>query len=327
MQDIIPSNHTQRGQIRPTRRSDSFEARTAGRVLYERDTKVITDVIVGNTITETIVEEIEKISYSEPGVVNQRIERLSAEAKNQALQRALVAANKSLRKERRKTYDLKRFGLVFIAVVFVLVTGYVSIDTWMTNNKVKAETAAGPLSAASEGGVTVSPDQEGKDEKAPSSATLSSYAVAPTLPRALYIDKIGVAARVLPMSVNSLGAIQAPLNIYDAGWYTGSVKPGEIGAVFIDGHASGPTREGLLANLDQLVEGDELQIEKGDGAKLTYKVVHTEIVPLDGLDMKKVLLPYGNTLKGLNLMTCTGTWVESKKTFDHRVIVYTEQIN
>jgi len=327
MQDIIPNNRIPRGQIRSTRRRDSFATRTAGRVVYERDTKVITDVIVGNTITETIVEEIETISYAEPGVVNQRIERLSAEAKNQALQRALLAANKSLRKERRKTYDLKRFGLVFIAVVFVLVTGYVSIDTWMTNNKVKAETAAGPLSVASEGGVVVSPDQEGKDEKAPSSATLSNYAVAPTLPRALYIDKIGVAARVLPMSVNSLGAIQAPLNIYDAGWYTGSVKPGEIGAVFIDGHASGPTREGLLANLDQLAEGDELQIEKGDGAKLTYKVVHTEIVPLDGLDMKKVLLPYGNTLKGLNLMTCTGTWVESKKTFDHRVIVYTEQIN
>lgn len=324
MQDITPNNRAPRGQIRPTSRPASFDARAASRVMYERQTRTITDVVVGNTVTETIVDEIETVTYDEPPLKIESIESLSPEAKARALQKALLIANKSLRAERRKSRDLKRSGLVLLAAIFVLVTGYVSIDTWMTNNKVKAGTSVVETSAVAGSGWT--PEQEGQDEKAPSTDSLSNYAVSPSLPRALYIDKLGVASRILPMGVNNLGAIQAPVNIYDAGWYTGSVKPGDIGAVFIDGHASGPTREGLFGDLDELAVGDELQVEKGDGTKLTYRVVHTEIVPLEGLDMKKVLLPHGNTLRGLNIMTCTGDWVESKKTFDHRVLVYTEQI-
>jgi len=47
---------------------------------------------------------------------------------------------------------------------------------------------------------------------------------------------------------------------------------------------------------------------------------------LEGFDMKQALLPYGNALKGLNIMTCTGEWIDEKKTYDHRVVVYTEQV-
>ena len=72
--------------------------------------------------------------------------------------------------------------------------------------------------------------------------------------------------------------------------------------------------------------GDTIDVEKGDGTKLTYKVVHTETVALEGLDMKKVLLPHGNSLKALNIMTCTGNWLEDKQTFDQRVVVYTELV-
>ena len=128
------------------------------------------------------------------------------------------------------------------------------------------------------------------------------------------------------MGVNNDGSIQAPRNIFDAGWYNGSVKPGDIGAMFIDAHASGPTREGLFAYLDKLAEGDEIQIEKGDGTRLTYRVAHTETVALADIDMRKALLPHGNILRGLNLMTCTGKWLDDKQTYDQRVIVYAEQL-
>lgn len=98
--------------------------------------------------------------------------------------------------------------------------------------------------------------------------------------------------------------------------------------MFIDGHSSGSTREGLFGSLDKLVNGDTMQIEKGDGTKLTYRVVHTETVDLDKVDMKKALLPYGNATRGLNLMTCTGSWIDNGdgRTLDKRVLVYTEQI-
>lgn len=273
------------------------------------------EVIITETVTTTYDTDIEQSSPIK------EIESLSPQAKNEALQRALRHANRSLKKERRKQRDLKRFGLVLAAAVLVLLTGYVSIDTILTNQQVKAET-----SERSTVGSNSEKDEEGQDESVVSPVALSTYSVAPDAPKAIYINKINVSARVLPMSVNTDGSVQSPKNIFDAGWYTGSVKPGEIGAMFIDGHASGPTREGLLAYLDKLVEGDEIQIEKGDGSRLTYKVVHTEVTALSDIDMKKVLLPYGNNLRGLNLMTCTGNWVEDLKTYDQRVVVYAAQV-
>jgi len=285
-------------------------------------TRKISDILPNG---EVIITETDRTTYEtdvETAPQIKAIESLSPQDKNEALQRALRHANQSLKKERRQKRDLKRYGLVLIASILVLVTGYVSIDTILTNQQVKAETTE----QAPAGSTTHTKDEEGQDEAKVSANALSTYTVAPELPRAIYINKINVTARVLPMSVNADGSVQSPKNIFDAGWYNGSVKPGDIGAMFVDGHASGPTREGLFAYLDKLVEGDEIQIEKGDGSKLTYKVVHTEITDLSAVDMKKMLLPYGNNLRGLNLMTCTGNWVEDLKTYDKRVLVYAAQV-
>ena len=330
MQDIIPPHRVPRGTLKservPARDDLTFEAmrRPAQRSAFTTQTKTITDiitpekeVIITKTVTTSYVPEL-------PRVIKP-IESLSAQAKADALQKALLSSQRVLRSERRKGRDMKRAGLVFVAVLFILVTGYVSIDTLVTNNRVKAEGSQPVVVDATAPGAT-NKEQEGKDEVKPTKDTLANYAVAASLPRALTINKINVSARILPLSVNNDGSLQAPRNIYDAGWYTGSVKPGEVGAAFIDGHASGPTREGLFAYLDKLEEGDTLQVEKGDGTKLTYKVVHKEIAPLESLDMKKMLLPYGNTLKGLNIMTCTGKWVDSKKTYDQRVMIWTAQV-
>lgn len=216
---------------------------------------------------------------------------------------------------------LKTWGLVVAALIILAVTAYISIDTWLVNAK-----TATHLETSTDENAAPSSEEEGKEETEITPDALSQHTVATDQPRALYIDKLKVAARVLPMSVNNTGSIQAPVNVYDAGWYTGSVKPGETGAMFIDGHASGPTREGLFAYLDTLEKNDTLQVEKGDGTKLKYKVVRTEVVALSDIDMKKILLPHNGVTKGLNLMTCTGKWLPREKTYDHRVVVYTQQI-
>lgn len=315
MQDIIPQKRNQRGPVTVPLR-DSVEPNVS-RTVYTRQTKM--DDVVSHqevVVTETLVTDYASTPMVRP------IEHLSPESKTLVLQKALMSAQRELRKERRKRRDIKRFSLVVIASAFVLVTGYVSIDTWMTNNEVKAEISEQKSSVGAEDHRAA----EGRDETEPTAQTLGSYQVAPDLPKALYINRINVAARILPMGVNNDNSIQAPKNIFDAGWYNGSVKPGEVGAMFIDAHASGPTREGLFAYLDRLAVGDELQVEKGDGTRLTYRVVHTEVANLDEIDMKKMLLPHGNALRGMNLMTCAGEWLADKETYNQRVMVWTEQV-
>jgi LPXTG-site transpeptidase (sortase) family protein len=294
--------------------------------------EIISEVAARTPLPLSLQFELEALLSGPDVTVVEQVEVFESQStlspdKEQILNRVRNIIREEQKRAKFKGLFSKRNVITAMAILFVSTTAYVTVDTWLTNNAVKAETAT---LRASDGVVdidgTISKDQEGRDETKPTGASLSKYIVGATFPRALYIDKLGIAARVLPMSVNNDGSIQSPRNIYDAGWYSGSVKPGEVGAMFIDGHASGPTREGLFAYLDKFVEGDEIQIEKGDNTRLTYRVVHTEVVNLADVDMKKMLLPYGNALRALNLMTCTGNWVESDMTYDQRVLVWTEQV-
>jgi len=167
---------------------------------------------------------------------------------------------------------------------------------------------------------------EATDETVVAPNTIDSYTVAADMPRFLRISSLGLKARIQQMTINSNGAVQAPVNIYDSGWYKGSAKPGTQGAAFIDGHASGSTRQGLFAYIDTLKPGDTMSVEQGDGTVFTYRVVQSETVPKDTVDMNKVLAVYGGAKEGLNLMTCTGKWIESEKTYTDRVVVYTERV-
>ncbi len=229
-------------------------------------------------------------------------------------------------KETKKLSTRKKFGFRQIASVSVVVlilmgTGYLGVDTWLTNQKVKQQVAESSIAMA-----LPSQESEGMDESPLPANSLENYKVAADMPRVLSIPKANVKARILPMGVNKDGSMQAPQNVADSGWYNASAKPGTPGAAVIDGHASGPTREGLFAYLDKLIVGDTINVEKGDGSQLTYKVLKAEVVPLAEVNMDKLLLPAGKKTEALNLITCTGKWQADKNTYDHRVIIYAERI-
>lgn len=167
---------------------------------------------------------------------------------------------------------------------------------------------------------------EGRDEAERSEDVLGSYSVAADRPRLIVAQSIGLEARILPMGVNPDNSMQAPINVFDSGWYVGSAKPGDRGAMVINGHASGPTRQGLFANIDMLEHGARITVERGDGEVFAYRVVHTEVAPVKDIDMRRLLRPYGDADSGLNLITCSGTWLEGQKTYDQRTMVYAELV-
>lgn len=157
-------------------------------------------------------------------------------------------------------------------------------------------------------------------------AAIGNYKVNPMEPRTITIKKINVHARVMPMGILKSGAMATPRNTYDAGWYNGSARPGEGGAVTILGHVMGGTKPGLLYDLKKLVAGDVINIERGDGVTFDYKVISKEQVASADVDTAKLLVPVTAGKAGLNIMTCGGKYLADKDTFSDRVIVYTEQI-
>lgn len=155
---------------------------------------------------------------------------------------------------------------------------------------------------------------------------IDEYVVAPNLPRVMTIDKIGVNARIIPLGVTSSNKLKAPSNIYDIGWYNASAQPGQPGAMLVDGHVSSWTSDGVFKNLKNLVPGDIITVERGDGQKLQFRVVKSQTYVESATDMRAALLPVTEGKNGLNLITCYGRVRPGTSEFEQRLIVFTEQI-
>lgn len=158
----------------------------------------------------------------------------------------------------------------------------------------------------------------------PSAKSVTTYSVPPDDPKYISIPNIGVSnTRVMQLGLLKSGAIATPDNIYDTGWYQGSARPGESGAMFIFGHVSSWTANGVFYNLKKLKPGDVVTVTKGNNTKYTYEVMSSKVYPYDHVDMKAVLSPIDANKPGLNLMTCTGEVIKGTSEFDERLVVFT----
>jgi LPXTG-site transpeptidase (sortase) family protein len=209
------------------------------------------------------------------------------------------------------------------AVLLVAVGLFINIQAWQTNHSSKAQVAA-----LAQQGLAGSDDPVTPSENKPTTYSISSYAVAPTLPKYLKIPKLTVNTRILQTSINSDGTLGSPSNIYDAAWYAGSAHPGEdggSGAVLIDGYAEGKTRPGVFADLNKLAVGDTLQVVRGDDKIFSYKVVKVQDFNAKIMDMVQILASAQPGRAGLNLITCGDPHYKNSGEYTGRTAVFAVQ--
>lgn len=165
---------------------------------------------------------------------------------------------------------------------------------------------------------TINTSEEELDETKPSNSEVSEYKVAPDRPRYLTVEKLKISnARILPMGVNAKGELDTPRNIFDVGWYEASGKPGQGGTMIIDGHNGGPHVHGVFKDLPKLVEGDIIQVERGDGVIYKYKVVENVAIELNESDeyMSKAARSPEAGKESVTLISCTGEWSQQQGTY------------
>ncbi len=164
--------------------------------------------------------------------------------------------------------------------------------------------------------------EEETDNTEPTEVEIQEYHVAADRPRYLSIPTIGVYnSRVVEVGVKANGEMATPYNIYDSGWYVNSALPGDNGVSLINGHGGAPG-VGIFGNLPQVKPGTEIKIEMGDGRIFTYRVVDTA-TPALGDEANQYMSDFAFTspepgVPSLTLVTCTGDYWLSGRTYSHR---------
>ncbi|TXK36357.1 class F sortase [Nonomuraea sp. C10] len=143
-------------------------------------------------------------------------------------------------------------------------------------------------------------------------------AAAAVVPETIGIPSIDVEAPLMKLGVKN-GEVELPP--YEkpemAGWYTGSVVPGEKGASVIIGHVDTKTAPAVFYKLRHLRKGSKVRVERSDGKTVTYKVDAVEQVHKDEFPLRKVYVE-----DGLKLVTCGGRFDAAQGEYVDNIIVY-----
>lgn len=164
------------------------------------------------------------------------------------------------------------------------------------------------------------------DETPVTEKQITEHTVPAGNPRYLSIPSLGIgSARVTTVGVTQNNLLDVPKALDDTGWYAKSSTPGSgVGAVLIDGHNGGVSRNGVFAKLHTLKKSDQITIERGDGKRFTYEVHDVRDMPLEWVNqvgMKEMMKSVDPQKEGLSLITCSGKWIPKSKVFDRRVLV------
>jgi LPXTG-site transpeptidase (sortase) family protein len=144
--------------------------------------------------------------------------------------------------------------------------------------------------------------------------------ISPGLPTFLTIPTINIQANIQDLGINSDGEMDIPNNIIDVGWFKFGSRPGEKGSAVIAGHFDGENGKGVFTNLNKLKEGDKLYVKDDHGTSFVFVVRESRIY--DPGYVEEVF--NSNDSPHLNLVTCDGVWDENKKSYNKRLVVFTD---
>ena len=139
-------------------------------------------------------------------------------------------------------------------------------------------------------------------------------------PTYIIIPSIGVRSRLVRLGLNPSGTLQVPPTASVAGWYTGSSRPGAIGAAVIAGHIDSLTGPGVFYRLRQLRHGRLVYIRRSNGSLAVFRVTAVrEYLKADF----PTLAVYGPAPTAqLRLITCGGSFDPVTGHYLSNVIVY-----
>lgn len=145
-------------------------------------------------------------------------------------------------------------------------------------------------------------------------------------PDRVVVPAISVDHPVIPVGLESDGAMEIPERVDEIGWYTGTqVRPGDPGSAVLAGHVDSRTQgRGAFFDLGRLDVGDDIRLETEAGEQ------HWQVTGRTSYD--KSYLPIDDifTVSGeprLVLITCGGPFDSATRHYTENVVVYAELVD
>ncbi|WP_329522535.1 class F sortase [Streptomyces jietaisiensis] len=135
------------------------------------------------------------------------------------------------------------------------------------------------------------------------------------------IPMIQVDAPVTPVGLDSDGWVAAPPpddpNL--AGWFTGSVSPGEKGTAVVVGHVDNNRGPAVFYGLGALKKGNHVEVRRKDGRTAVFEVYGIEVFDKKNFPGDRV---YGSTgAPELRVITCGGGFTKQNG-YSGNVVVF-----
>jgi hypothetical protein len=139
-------------------------------------------------------------------------------------------------------------------------------------------------------------------------------------PTALDIPAIGVETSLVRLGLTRAGTLQVPPSTAVAGWYTGSPRPGAIGAAVIAGHIDSYLGPGVFFRLRDLKPGNLIYVRRRHGSLAVFRVTAVRTFLKKRFPTDDVYGPVPDAQ--LRLITCGGTFDPSTGHYLSNVIVF-----
>lgn len=140
-------------------------------------------------------------------------------------------------------------------------------------------------------------------------------------PTRVRIPSIDVNAAVDALGLNTDGTVEVPSKPDDAGWYTGSATPGQLGASVLLGHVdfvnTGPA---VFYRLGELKPGAVISVARKDGSTAEFTVDAVREFLKSNFPTDEVYGPTDGTAQ-LRLVTC-GNWDSDQHRYVGNTVVF-----
>lgn len=161
----------------------------------------------------------------------------------------------------------------------------------------------------------------------PTSPGPTAGSVGPLLPSAdvrpvrLTIPAIAIDVRgLVPLALGPAHELRAPASFADVGWYAAGPAPGDPGPAVIAAHVDSRSGPAPFFRLRELRPGDEIRVERSDGAAARFVVDAVQRYPKDAFPTDAVYGPAPGA--ALRLITCGGAFDAAARSYRDNVVVY-----